>query len=95
LEQLLEMGYQIAGTPGTAEYFARVGHHLTCLLKPDDTPSNGVNGCENVLDWISNRCIDLVINIPEGSTKRDEVTAGYLIRRAAVDFGIGLLTNIK
>lgn len=46
-------------------------------------------------DWIKERKIDLVINIPEGSTRGDEVTSGYLMRRAAVDFGTSLLTNIK
>jgi carbamoyl-phosphate synthase/aspartate carbamoyltransferase len=48
-----------------------------------------------VLDWIRSKRIDLVINIPEGSTRGDEVTAGYLMRRTAVDFGCSLLTNIK
>ena len=41
------------------------------------------------------RNFDLVINIPEGTVRIDEVSAGYLMRRAAVDFGTSLLTNIK
>lgn len=48
-----------------------------------------------VLDWIRAQRIDLVINIPEGSTRGDEITSGYLMRRTAVDFGCSLLTNIK
>jgi hypothetical protein len=39
--------------------------------------------------------IDLVINISEGSTRKDEVTAGYIMRRAAVDFDVSLVTNVK
>ena len=37
----------------------------------------------------------MVINISDGTTRRDEISAGYLVRRAAVDFGIGLITNVK
>ena len=52
-------------------------------------------GPESVDNWIRSRKIDLVINVPEGSNVNDEVTAGYLMRRAAVDFGISLITNVK
>ena len=114
LELLLSMGYNIAATPGTAEYYTNHGLKITSLLKPGDVAAvaavakNGkaVNGNHqhhpiidgedrSAIKWIESRVVDLVINIPEGTTRRDEVTAGYLIRRAAVDFGVGLLTNIK
>ena len=65
------------------------------LHKPPHELSSSENGEPGVLDWIRSKRIDLVINIPEGTTKTDEVTAGYLMRRAAVDFGASLLTNIK
>lgn len=48
-----------------------------------------------VLDWIQTGEIQLIVNIPEGTTRSDEVTAGYLIRRAAVDNGLSLITNAK
>lgn len=48
-----------------------------------------------VLEWIRSKQVDLVINIPEGTTRTDEITAGYRMRRTAVDFGCSLLTNIK
>ena len=48
-----------------------------------------------VLEWIRDKRVDLVINIPEGSSRSDEITSGYLMRRTAVDFGCSLLTNIK
>ncbi len=44
---------------------------------------------------IKNRSVDLVINISEGTTRREEITAGYIIRRAVVDFGVSLLTDVK
>ena len=39
LELLLSMGYNIAGTPGTAEYYTQLGFKLTTLLKPNDVPT--------------------------------------------------------
>lgn len=48
-----------------------------------------------VLEWIRDKRVDLVINIPEGTRRTDEITSGYLMRRTAVDFGCSLLTNIK
>ncbi|CAM9987458.1 unnamed protein product, partial [Laminaria digitata] len=39
--------------------------------------------------------VDLVINIPEGTKKTEEISAGYLIRRSSVDFGVSLITNVK
>jgi len=39
--------------------------------------------------------IDMVINVPEGTNRKDDITAGYMMRRAAVDFGASLITNIK
>ena len=38
--------------------------------------------------------VDLVINIPKNYQK-EELTNGYLIRRAAADFGVPLVTNIQ
>eukprot|EP01035_Chromulina_nebulosa_P019330 gene19330-25194_t len=89
LIQLIEMGYQLAGTPGTAEYYRDHNIELVSLPKPPD------DGPDGALSWIRQRKVDLVINIPEGTTRSDEVTSGYLIRRAAVDFGVSLLLNIK
>ena len=124
------MGYNVAGTPGTAEFYNQQGFKLTTLLKPCDqsliapapvaaavVPATTARGKKSssssaaaaptaavvsnsaadrsVIKWIESKVVDLVINIPEGTTRRDEVTSGYLIRRAAVDFGVGLLTNIK
>ena len=37
--------------------------------------------------------VELVINISEGTTHKDEITSGYLIRRTAADFGVSLVTN--
>lgn len=94
VQLLVKMGYNLAGTPGTAEYYFQFGVIMKPLDKPTDEsveklPPNGV------IAWIRDKRIDLIINIPEGTSRTDEVTGGYLMRRAAVDFGCSLLTNIK
>jgi carbamoyl-phosphate synthase large subunit len=48
----------------------------------------------NTLDYIKERKIDLVINIPKNYTRR-ELSNGYKIRRNAVDYNIPLITNSK
>ena len=77
------------GTPGTADFYSARGVQILALEKPPD------KGDTSVDSWIRSRKIDLVINVPEGTSAKDEVTAGYLMRRAAVDLGISLLTNMK
>lgn len=63
----------------------------------DDSPATPLSSFsdDSVLTWIRDKRIDLVINIPDGTTRNDEVTSGYLIRRTAVDFGTSLITNVK
>ena len=48
----------------------------------------------NVLDFLSNGAVDLVINIPK-NFQEEELTNDYMIRRKAVDFGIPLITNLQ
>ena len=94
LRTLLQMGYQIAATPGTANYYQQRGlGPVVTLFKPTDTKEDDEKS--TLLFWIQQKKVDLVINIPEGSNRGEEVTSGYLMRRAAVDFGISLITNVK
>ena len=96
MQQLRDMGFQLMGTPGTAEYFSLHGINMKSMSKPEASmTSSSMDSDDSVLKWIKNKSIDLVINIPEGTTRNDEVSAGYLMRRAAVDYGVSLLTNIK
>ncbi len=52
------------------------------------------SGAPNVIDYIRDKKVDLVINIPKNQTRR-ELDNGYKIRRAAIDFNIPLLTNAR
>ena len=48
----------------------------------------------NTLDYLQNKMIDLVINIPKDLTT-DELSNDYSIRRTAVDYNIPLITNAR
>ena len=45
-------------------------------------------------DYIKEGKVDLVVNIPK-NFNAEELTNGYLIRRAAADFSVPLVTNIQ
>ena len=48
----------------------------------------------NVIDYLSEHKIDLVINIPKNNTQR-ELENGHKIRRTAIDYNIPLITNAR
>jgi carbamoyl-phosphate synthase large subunit len=48
----------------------------------------------NTLDYLKNKVIDLVINIPKDLSS-NELDNDYTIRRSAVDFNIPLITNAR
>jgi carbamoyl-phosphate synthase large subunit len=52
------------------------------------------NGNPNVLDYLKERVLDLVINIPK-SLVHNELKNDYQIRRYAIDFNIPLITNSR
>ena len=88
-----KLGYILYGTPGTAKYYEE---HYNITLKVVTKPeSEEDDGPGTALEAIKNRLIDMVINISEGTNLRDEITGGYIIRRAAVDFDVSLITNVK
>lgn len=94
IEILTKMGkYKLYGTPGTVAYYKE--HHgidFTVVNKPVDETDDGEG---TALHEIKAGNIDMVINISDGTIKSDEITSGYLIRRASVDFGSSLITNVK
>ena len=58
----------------------------------------GASWAPAVVEMIRQGKVDLVINIPAEGSKAladESVTDGYALRRAAVDFGVGLITNVK
>lgn len=89
VQMLAAMGYKLCGTPGTAAFYREHGLEVTTLAKPPDEDELSAAA------WIRSKRVQLVINVPEGTTRKEEITGGYLLRRCAVDFGVSLITNIK
>jgi len=85
---LQEKGYEIYATKGSADFFIANNIQSTVLHWPDSDEK------PNVLDYIKERKIDLVINIPKNLSE-DELYNDYTIRRSAVDFNIPLITNAR
>ena len=98
--QILErLGYKLCGTPGTTKFFQEnYGLNIKMVCKPSDTDDDSVcpdTGAPSALTEIKDGDVELVINLSEGTTRKDEISSGYIIRRAAVDFGVSLVTNVK
>lgn len=86
--KLLGLGYKLFGTEGTAEF-------LRQNKIPAETLYKARSGKKpNLIDYLMEKKLDLVINIPK-SYGRDEITDGYLIRRRAIDSNIPLITNLQ
>ncbi len=80
------MGVALYATEGTAKFLKSNGVETKILNWPLDKKE------PNVETYIREGKIDLIINIPK-NYQEDELTNGYLIRRAAVDYNCMLITN--
>jgi len=85
---LVERGYSLFATHGTHEFLKLNGIESIDLAWPDEDKK------PNVLDHLSSKTIDLVINIPKDLSSH-ELSNDYTIRRSAVDFNIPLITNAR
>ncbi|NBC82514.1 MAG: carbamoyl-phosphate synthase (glutamine-hydrolyzing) large subunit [Bacteroidetes bacterium] len=85
---LLDKGYQLFATPGTHKFLEMNGIESTMVYWPDEEKH------PNSLEYIKNKGIDLVVNIPKDLSK-SELSNDYLIRRNAVDFNTPLITNAR
>jgi hypothetical protein len=88
-----KLGYKLYGTPGTAKFYQdALGLDIVSVSKPADEMDHGPG---TALHVVKNGLIDLVINLSEGTNRQEEVTSGYILRRAVVDFGVSLITDVK
>jgi len=85
---LIKMGFEIFATKGTADFLAANGIPSTVLHWPLEKKK------PNITDYLEQKKIDLVINIPKNYYEQ-ELTNGYIIRRKAVDHDIPLITNMQ
>ena len=87
---LVSHGYELYATSGTYRYLVENNVESTRVLWPDED----VPGCRTALEMIQNKEVDMIINIPKNFSEQ-ELTNGYKMRRAAIDFNIPLFTNAR
>jgi len=85
---LFDKGVRILATEGTSQFLAGHGVNAETVAWPN---AGGGNTAD---ERIRAGDVDLVINIPK-NYQAEELTNGYIIRRAAADFGVPLITNIQ
>jgi carbamoyl-phosphate synthase large subunit len=88
-----EMGFKIYATEHTAEALQAAGINSSVLHKVKEASVN-----PNILDYLQENKIDLVINVPMGNKQKsysDVLTDGYIIRRKAVEFNVPVITNLE
>ena len=89
-KMLADKGYEIYATGGTHRYLNENNVPAKLALWPNEEGAGG----ESSIDLIRNHRVGLVINIPKNFTHK-ELTNGYKMRRAAVDFNVPLITNAR
>ncbi len=88
------MNFRILATEHTAEFFEKSGIKKVDLVYKISEPERH----PNILNLLTNRKIDFIINIPSTSTIEKYVGMlydEYLIRRKAVEMGIPVLTTVE
>ncbi|MDR3276303.1 MAG: carbamoyl-phosphate synthase (glutamine-hydrolyzing) large subunit [Treponema sp.] len=86
--KLVEMGYELYASRGTARFLGAKGVPAAALNWPLESRE------PNIAGFIKRQELDMIINIPKNN-RETELKNDYLIRRMAVDFDIPLFTNIK
>ena len=90
MKSLAKMGYKLYCTEKTYAFYKAEG--VPCL--PVTKPGSSDTDIPNAEEMIKTNQVDLVMNVPL-SFSSTNMTAGYRMRRASVDFGVSLITNIQ
>jgi len=85
---LAAKGFRLYATRGSAKFLSDNNIEAETLHWPDEDAK------PNTIDYLRDRKIDLVINIPKNLSS-GELANDYLIRRNAVDYNIPLITNAR
>ncbi len=92
---LHERGYKLYGTEGSSRYLNENGVPAERVIWPNEAQDPELAGkYKQAMEMLSNKELDLVINIPKNFSHK-ELTNGYYVRRAAIDFNIPLITNAR
>ncbi len=83
--QLVEMGFEILSTSGTARHLRAAGVEVTAIKKLQE-------GHPNLLDYLANEDVQLIFNTPVGKGAR---TDEGRIRAACVAHGVPCITTVQ
>jgi carbamoyl-phosphate synthase large subunit len=85
VKRLVDLGFEVVATRGTAALLARSGIEVACVAKVSE-------GHPNAADLIASGRVDLVINTPFGREPRSD---GAAIRMAATAAGVPCVTTLQ
>ena len=88
---IAEKGLDIYATSGTCKYLNENGIPARRALWPYEVSTEEH---PSAIDLIRSHTVDLVINIPKNYS-HNELSNGYKMRRAAIDFNVPLITNSR
>ncbi len=92
---LTKNGYTIYATGGSYKYLIENDVPAVRVLWPSEEDDPSLKGhFPSALKMLQDKEIDLEINVPKNFTPV-ELKNGYMLRRAAVDFNIPLITNAR
>ncbi|RPF28464.1 carbamoyl-phosphate synthase large subunit [Georgenia muralis] len=90
VNRLVELGFEILATEGTAGVLRRYGIHATVVRKASQ--GRGPGGEPTIIDLISDGDVDMVINTPSGQGARAD---GYEIRAATTAADKPIITTVQ
>jgi len=90
VKRLVDLGFEVMATAGTAEVLRRNGVSSTVVRKFSDGP--GSDGTPTVVQRILDGEVDMVVNTPSG---RDARADGYEIRAATTSMDRPIITTVQ
>ncbi len=92
---LHQRGYNLFATDGTCRYLNENDVPAQRVIWPTEVQDPELaSKYRPALEMLANKEIDLLINIPKNFSHK-ELTNGYHVRRAAIDYNIPLITNAR
>jgi len=94
IKRLVDLGFEILATKGTADVLQRNGVSATVLTKIHEDAGTG-GPSTTVVEKIKERDVQLIINTPHGTSGKDAQIDGHEIRNAAMTEGIPCITTVQ
>jgi carbamoyl-phosphate synthase large subunit len=90
VKRLLDLGFKIVSTSGTADVLRRNAIEAEVVLKHAERGDTG----RSIVDWINAGEVDMVVNSPSGPSASARAD-GYAIRAAAAATDTPIITTVQ